>query len=114
MRAVLLLVFGFGLAYLVYQSSPIPECIQIAAILDEASDSTQFSVRWGWAEKINCVFSSSERRREARASAEVFRADAIWHKVGLTPDKPVVKAISSPHSTNDEPARRSKDDGDDH
>ena len=96
MRAVLLLVFGFGLAYLVYQSSPIPECIQIAAILDEARDSTPVAMRWGWAEKINCVLSSSERRLEARASAEVFRADAYWHKMSLAPDKPVAGAVKQP------------------
>jgi hypothetical protein len=112
MRTMLLLFFGLGLAYLIYQSSPIPECIQIAAILDEAGDNTSFAIRWGWAEKIDCVLSSGERRREARASAEYFRADAYWRKMSLSPDKPVARAPSSPDSTGDEPEHHSKVDGD--
>jgi hypothetical protein len=59
-------------AYFGYPYSPIPECLHIARMLDEVSESTMFTIRWGIADKAACVVSSDDQRRRWLSSAEVL------------------------------------------
>jgi hypothetical protein len=72
-------VTGFVIAvaiYLGYQLSPIPECLEIAGILDDTANSTPFSVRWNVLDQASCVFATDAQRRNWLSSAQMFRFHA--------------------------------------
>lgn len=78
-----LLLLGVG-GYFAYQYSPIPECLQIAAILDEVSDKTMFSLRWGLPNKIDCVIAGEAQRQKWLSSAEIIRFNAFQLQESLS------------------------------
>jgi hypothetical protein len=71
-------------AYFGYQNSPIPECLQIAATLDQMSDSGPFELRWGLTDKAKCVVASETQRQKWLSSAEILRFGTIQLQQSLS------------------------------
>jgi hypothetical protein len=74
------LVLG-GIAFAVwaaYRLSPIPECRDIAQVLDEGSAAFYgVGPRWDIFNIADCAIASEAQRRDWLSNAELFRANAI-------------------------------------
>jgi hypothetical protein len=77
MPSLIIMGVVFLASWLGYELSPIPECRNIARILDEGADAFfGAGPRWDTFDIIDCTFASKEQRNRWEAAAVSFRFNA--------------------------------------
>lgn len=78
MPFLILLALIYGVGWVAYHLSPIPECREIATTLEQGSEAF-FGVgpRWDWFNIADCVFAGEAKRQEWLSSAQVYKFDAV-------------------------------------